>query len=99
PTQVWTQGETEASSCWFPTIDSPNERMSQEIFIRVRKDFITLSNGSLVYSDFHDDGTKTDYWKQDLEHPPHLTMLAAGDFMISRDFWTKKNGERISVDY
>jgi aminopeptidase N len=99
PTQVWTQGETEASSCWFPTIDSPNERMSQELFIRVRKDFITLSNGNLVYSDFHDDGTKTDYWKQDLEHPPYLTMLAAGDFMISRDFWTKKGGERISVDY
>lgn len=99
PTQVWTQGETEASSCWFPTIDSPNERMSQELYIRVRKDFVTLSNGSLIYSDFHDDGTKTDYWKQDLQHPPYLTMLAAGDFMISRDFWTKKNGDRISVDY
>jgi aminopeptidase N len=24
PQQIWTQGETEASSCWFPTFDSPN---------------------------------------------------------------------------
>jgi aminopeptidase N len=24
PTQVWTQGETESNSCWFPTIDKPN---------------------------------------------------------------------------
>ncbi len=27
PRQIWTQGETQASSAWFPTIDSPNEKM------------------------------------------------------------------------
>jgi len=26
PTQVWTQGETEANSVWFPTIDKPNQK-------------------------------------------------------------------------
>lgn len=26
PQQIWTQGETEATSCWCPTIDKPNER-------------------------------------------------------------------------
>ena len=29
PTQIWTQGETESSSCWFPTIDSPNQKTSK----------------------------------------------------------------------
>ncbi len=24
PIQIWTQGETEANSCWVPTIDKPN---------------------------------------------------------------------------
>ena len=24
PMQIWTQGEPEANSCWFPTIDAPN---------------------------------------------------------------------------
>ncbi|MFM1932122.1 MAG: hypothetical protein RL226_1425, partial [Bacteroidota bacterium] len=99
PTQVWTQGETEASSCWFPTIDTPNEKMTQEIFIRVRKDFTTLSNGTLVYSDYHDDGTKTDYWKQDKPHAPYLAMVAAGDFIVARDFWTRANGDQMQVDY
>ncbi len=33
--QIWTQGETEASSVWFPTIDSPNAKTTQEIFITV----------------------------------------------------------------
>ena len=44
------QGETEASSCWFPTIDKPNERMTQNIAITVKDEFITLSNGLLVKS-------------------------------------------------
>ena len=25
PTEVWTQGEVEANSCWFPTLDAPNQ--------------------------------------------------------------------------
>ncbi|MEG1200328.1 MAG: M1 family peptidase, partial [Algoriella sp.] len=29
PTQIWTQGETESSSCWFPTIDKTNQKTSQ----------------------------------------------------------------------
>jgi aminopeptidase N len=31
PTQIWTQGETEASSVWFPTIDRPNQKTTQEM--------------------------------------------------------------------
>ena len=31
PTQIWTQGETEANSVWFPTIDKPNQKTTQEI--------------------------------------------------------------------
>ena len=37
PQQIWTQGETEASSVWFPTIDKPNERTTDEIYITVDK--------------------------------------------------------------
>ena len=48
PTQIWTQGETEASSCWFPTIDSPNQKSSQEIYLTVPNQYQTLSNGVLV---------------------------------------------------
>jgi len=31
PTQIWTQGETEANSAWFPTIDKPNQKTTEEI--------------------------------------------------------------------
>ena len=35
PVQIWTQGETESNSCWFPTIDAPNQKTSQEIYMTV----------------------------------------------------------------
>lgn len=99
PTQLWTQGETEASSCWFPTIDQPNERTTQEVFITVSDNFKTLSNGELIYSNFNAGGTRTDYWRQDLDHPPYLFMLAVGEFVIAMDSWENSKGENVMVNY
>ncbi|UYZ62868.1 M1 family metallopeptidase [Hymenobacter weizhouensis] len=90
PRQVWTQGETEASSCWFPTIDRPNQRMTQEISITVENGFRTLSNGLLTTSRRNSDGTRTDVWKQSLPSAPYLTMLAAGNFAVVADTWRGK---------
>ncbi len=87
PQQIWTQGETEANSRWFPTIDSPNERCTQEVYLTVDPKFTTLSNGLLVYSRTNRDGTRTDYWKQDQPHAPYLFMIAAGEFAIVKDKW------------
>lgn len=87
PKQIWTQGETESNSCWFPTIDSPNERMTQEIYITVDTSYMSLSNGTLMYSSENGDGTRTDYWKQELGHAPYLTMMAIGEYAIVRDQW------------
>ena len=87
PMQVWTQGETEANSSWFPTIDAPNERMTQEIFLTVNEKFTTLSNGDLIYSKFNGDSTRTDYWRMDQPHAPYLVMIAVGEFEVVHDTW------------
>ena len=87
PIQIWTQGETESNSAWFPTIDSPNERMSQELFITVDNKYSTLSNGILIFSLDNGDGMRTDIWKQDLPHAPYLTMMAIGEYAIVKDKW------------
>lgn len=94
PKQIWTQGETESSSCWFPTIDSPNENMTQEIKITVDSRYVTLSNGLLVSSKPNGDGTRTDYWKQTLPHAPYLAMMAIGEFAVVKDKW-----KGLDVDY
>ena len=90
PTQIWTQGETESNSAWFPTIDKPNERCTQEISVTIRDDFETLSNGILKSSVSNDDGTRTDYWVMDMPHAPYLFMLAIGDFAVVREEWRGK---------
>lgn len=94
PRQIWTHGETSTASRWFPTIDHPNQKSTQEIFITVDENFETLSNGKLVYSATNQDGTKTDYWKMDQPHAPYLFMMAVGDFTIYEDSWNE-----IRVDY
>ncbi len=94
PQQIWTQGETEASSAWFPTIDAPNERMTQELYITVHDKFKTLSNGTLVISTINNDNTRTDYWVQEQPHAPYLVMMAIGEFSITNDTWRE-----MPVDY
>lgn len=92
--QIWTQGETQASSVWFPTIDSPNERMTQEILMTVDDKFTTLSNGVLISSKKHADNTRTDHWKLDEPHAPYLAMMAVGTFKkILGEDW---NGKEVS---
>ncbi len=87
PQQIWTQGEPESSSCWFPTIDSPNQNTSQEIIMTVQDKYITLSNGVLLSSKKDGKGMRTDHWKQETPHAPYLFMMAVGDFAMIPDKW------------
>jgi len=95
PRQIWTQGETESNSCWMPTIDAPNEKHTQEIFITAQANEVTLSNGKLISIFKNADGTHTDYWKQSLPHAPYLTMMAIGEFNITKHKWR----DSIEVSY
>jgi aminopeptidase N len=97
--QIWTQGETEASSVWFPTIDRPNQKMTQEILMTVDDKYVTLSNGKLIKSTKNADGTLTDHWKQDLPHAPYLAMMGVGEFKVVKDQHTRKDGSKIDVHY
>ncbi|MBL4652643.1 MAG: M1 family metallopeptidase [Flavobacteriales bacterium] len=95
PSQIWTQGETESSSCWFPTIDIPSEKMTQEISITVRDKYLTLSNGELIYQTENGDGTRTDVWAMKKPHAPYLAMMAIGEFSVIEDSWR----DSIAVNY
>lgn len=85
PRQVWTQGETEASSCWFPTIDATNERCTQEMYITADTSLTILTNGEMIYAKANSGGTRTEYWKMDLPHAPYLFMMAVGKFAVVED--------------
>ena len=90
PVQIWTQGELESSSAWFPTIDHTNQKTTEEISMTVPAKYVTLSNGRLAAQKKNADGTRTDTWKMDLPHSPYLFMMAVGDFKIYKDKWRDK---------
>ena len=89
--QIWTQGETQSNSAWFPTIDSPNEKMTEELYITVDDKYTTLSNGLLKDQKKNADGTRTDHWVMDLPHAPYLVMMGIGEFKIVKDTWRGKD--------
>ena len=90
PTQIWTQGETESNSGWFPTIDKPNQRQTDEISMTVPDKYQTLSNGILLSQKKNSNGTRTDTWKMDLPHAPYLMMMAVGEYSIIKDRYKGK---------
>ena len=90
PTQIWTQGETESSSVWFPTIDKTSQKTTQELTVTVDNKYVTLSNGKLMNQKRNPDGTRTDYWKMDLPHSPYLFFLGVGNYAVVKDSWRGK---------
>ena len=94
PVQIYTQGETENSSVWFPTIDKPDQKTTDEIQMTVPAKYATLSNGRLAAQHLNSDGTRTDTWKMELPQPPYLFMMTVGDFVVYHDHWRDK-----PVDY
>lgn len=90
PVQIWTQGETEATSVWIPTIDRPNQKTTQELSMTVPSRYVSLSNGKLVSSIPNADGTRTDKWKMDLPHAPYLFFMGVGDYAIIKDSFKGK---------
>ena len=94
PTEVWTQGETQSSSVWFPTIDEPDQKTTEQISITVPQQFTSLSNGRMISQRKNTDGTRTDTWKMVHPNSPYLFMIAAGPFTVVKDHWND-----VPVDY
>jgi len=94
PTQIWTQGETESSSAWFPTIDKPNQKTTQEIYMTVPDKYVTLSNGILKDSQKEANNLRTDHWVMDKRHATYLFFMGVGEYAIVKDKW-----KNIPVDY
>src|SRR5215203_3077405 len=90
PTQIWTQGETEGTSVYVPTIDKPNQKTTQEFYLTVPAKYVSLSNGKLVSQKTNSDGTRTDYWKMELPHAPYLFFIGVGDYAIIKDQYKGK---------
>ncbi|MBK7309089.1 MAG: M1 family metallopeptidase [Chitinophagaceae bacterium] len=75
---------------WMPTIDKPNQKTTEEIYMTVPAKYVTLSNGLLISKKVNADGTRTDYWKMDLPHAPYLFFMGVGEYAIIKDSYKGK---------
>ncbi len=91
PTQLWTQGETEANSHWFITVDKPHEKSTFNLHITVADTLNVLSNGELIrITTNENDKEKTYHWKVKKQMSSYLVMMAVGQFEKTTDTWNNK---------
>ena len=80
-THLYSQGEPEQASHWFPCHDYPNERSSTELICHVPPEMTVLSNGTLISGKVDSQsGLKAVHWRQNQPHVAYLITLAAGYF-------------------
>lgn len=87
PTMIWTQGETEHNSKWFPMVDKPNQRFTQTFALTVPDSMISLSNGVMVKQKNLGNGLRKDYWEMKIPHAPYLAAIGIGNFGKVEDSW------------
>ncbi|MBC7833527.1 MAG: HEAT repeat domain-containing protein [Phycisphaerales bacterium] len=93
--QIHTQGEPESNRYWFPTHDSPNERITSEVIAWVPKGYIVSSNGrqldesrgnrrAPMLGDTSLDAAEFSHFHfdQNKPHAPYLVSLVVGKFDV-----------------
>jgi len=94
PTQVYSQGECEDSSAWFPCVDAPDERATSELRVVLPGSWRSLAAGEFVERVALDDGRAAERWRMTSAHPAYLTTLVAGELTTQAERWNA-----VLVDY
>lgn len=81
PMQIWSQGESEYNSTWFPTHDHPNDFATSELIATVEPKYTVISNGKLLEKRDNADGTRTWHWKMETPHVSYLTSIIVGEYV------------------
>ncbi len=82
PPLIYSQGQAENNSLWFPCHDFPDEKLTTEIIATVPDGYEVLSNGRLVSSSPPRDGRRRWHWLQDKPHPSYLVTFVVGKYEI-----------------
>lgn len=80
--QIYSQGEAESNSRWYPCHDFPNERLTTELVVDVEDGYEVLSNGRLVEKTPGAAGRTVWHWLQDKAHVNYLVCLYVGKCAI-----------------
>ncbi|MFT3684569.1 MAG: hypothetical protein QM783_06500 [Phycisphaerales bacterium] len=84
---IYSQGESDYNSYWFPCHDYPNDKLTTEIVVTVDSGYEVVSNGHVVDKKpakgaGGEENRTTWHWLQDKPHASYLVMLAIGKFDV-----------------
>ncbi|MEZ5047569.1 MAG: M1 family metallopeptidase [Chitinophagaceae bacterium] len=79
PTQIWTQGETQSNSCWFPTLDHPSQKFTSTLKITAPQELTIVSNGIRTHTEI-DQNMRIETWENKNPMSAYLIMIAIGHF-------------------
>lgn len=77
---IFTYGEGGIHANWLPLYNENNDKFSSEILATVSRPHTAISNGVLVRTVDHPDGSRTFHWHQALPHSHYLIALFVGDY-------------------
>ena len=86
PSQVFTHGQADHNSGWFPCLDHPSDRATSELRVTMPADWVGVLPGERV-SVREEGATRTEHWRMEVEHPAYLVSLVAGEFLVERASW------------
>lgn len=92
--EAWSQGQPEDTRQWIPTWDFPNDRATYSGTFRVPAEYTALSNGVLLGTEDHEDGTRSYQWELEQRIPTYLIAVAVGQWEHYADEW-----KGIPIDY
>ncbi len=86
PHQIWSQGQTDDAHWWFPCADTPQQKMTTELFATVDEKYFALSNGALIGSVGNQvEKTITYHWCQEQPHPAYLVTVVIGEYELIQE--------------
>lgn len=79
--QIWSMGEGQSNSRWFPCNDVPGDLLTTEFKATVDNNFTVISNGSLIDRTLNPNGTISYSYKTDLPYPNHKIAFVVGEYL------------------
>lgn len=79
--QIWSMGEGEGNSYWFPCVDTPDDWLTTELIFTIEKPLSVISVGKLIAQKDNGNGTQTFHYTMDTPYSNHKIAFVVGEYL------------------
>lgn len=97
---IWSLSEPNGARQWWPCKDRPDDKAdSLDVLLRAPAGLVATSNGLLVDTINHQDGSHTFHWKHRYPITTYLVCVTATDYVRIEDFYSPAPGDTMLVEH